>query len=119
MNRKNEILTEALLQCSSKCSVFYTQKEGQTVSLYFCKGSKNGCAKKKEDVWGTNLYTTDSDFCLAAKHCGIINENGGIFSFGFQKGLESYIGSIRNGVKTKSFGNYDKTVVFYKKYWLI
>lgn len=117
MNRKNEILSQALLQCSTKCSIFYTEKEGKSVSLYFCKGSKNGCTKKNESVWGTNFYTADSDFCLAAKHCEVINENGGVCLFEFRNGLESYIGSKMNGVETKFYGKYDKTVVF-KKYFL-
>eukprot|EP01129_Flabellula_baltica_P004473 TRINITY_DN1557_c0_g2_i1.p1 TRINITY_DN1557_c0_g2~~TRINITY_DN1557_c0_g2_i1.p1 ORF type:complete len:593 (-),score=81.10 TRINITY_DN1557_c0_g2_i1:23-1801(-) len=65
-------------------------------SSFFCKGRSNGC--KGEKVWGSGVYTSDSDLCCAALHSGAIGQNGGIFEIESLPGQKSYEGSILNGI---------------------
>jgi hypothetical protein len=59
-------------------------------------------------VWGSQIYTSDSSICHAAAHAGAIPRTGGKVK---AKGVEdcaAYEGSTANGVKTSSWGKYDK-----------
>lgn len=68
----------------------------------WCQGNKNGCPGGT--VWGTDVYTSDSDRCRAALHAGIITDQGGYFSIDLVPGREAYQGSTRNGVTTYAYG---------------
>lgn len=62
-------------------------------------------------VWGSGPYTADSDLCLAAIHSGAIGPDGGaITAFGLA-GLDSYRGSVANGVTTRDWGSYGQSFV--------
>lgn len=115
MQKKIDILSQALLKCTNKCNLFtVNDADNQPIPYYFCRGSKNGCLKKNEAVWGTTFYTADSDLCLAAKHAGFLKDDGGVCLVEFQNGLDQYHASLLNGVQTKSYGKYEKTIVFKK-----
>lgn len=115
MQKKIDILSQALIKCSSKCGLFtVNDADNQPIPYFFCKGAKNNCPKKNEAVWGTTFYTADSDLCLAARHCGVFKDEGGVCLVEFQNGLEQYHASLNNGVQTKSYGKYEKTIVFKK-----
>ncbi len=63
-------------------------------------------------VWGTGIYTSDSNICRAAVHAGQISTNGGpvqIFPLGAQN---SYQGSSRNGVTSNDWGSYGESFSF-------
>lgn len=77
---------------------------------FFCKGGYNGC-NRSGNVWGSNPYTSDSVICLAALHSGHITKEGGLFIVKKGGPLDTYTGSIKNGVSTQSYGSFDNMTV--------
>jgi hypothetical protein len=64
-------------------------------------------------VWGTDLYTNDSSVCTAAVHAGLIKrETGGVVTIEVRPGTNSYQGSTRNGVSSRSYGSWNGSFVF-------
>lgn len=57
-------------------------------------------------VWGTGVYTADSNLCRAARHAGVIGAGGGVVRVTAAPGQSSYAGSTRNGVTTSNWGSY-------------
>jgi len=57
-------------------------------------------------VWGTGVYTADSNLCRAARHVGVIGAGGGLVRVSAAAGQGSYSGSTRNGVTTNDWGSY-------------
>ncbi|MCY1023921.1 LCCL domain-containing protein [Pyxidicoccus sp. MSG2] len=55
-------------------------------------------------VWGTNLYTDDSNICTAAVHAGVMTPSGGAVVLEVQPAQSTFIGTTRNGVTTSSYG---------------
>ncbi|MFP2923930.1 LCCL domain-containing protein [Pyxidicoccus sp. 3LG] len=55
-------------------------------------------------AWGTDLYTDDSNVCVAAVHAGAISSGGGRVSITIQPGQASYTGTTLNGITTRSWG---------------
>lgn len=116
---KNDNICQELALDKKKLEIFekmacHSFQSSQT-KYHFCLGSENLCHKKTESVWGAGpWYTNDSDFCLAAKHMGIINEKGGLFIVENGPGLKVYQGTLNNGVKTKDYGNFGSSVSFKK-----
>lgn len=70
---------------------------------YVCKGINNGCTIST--VYGSNPYTTDSKYCSAALHSGLIDENGGFFHVKNIGNLNNYVGSSNKGVTTNSWNS--------------
>jgi len=55
-------------------------------------------------VWGTDLYTSDSDLSTAAVHAGVLGVGEtGIVKVTVVDGLSSYPGSTRNGVTSRDW----------------
>jgi hypothetical protein len=65
------------------------------------------------DVWGTDIYTDDSDISAAAVHAGIlkVGETKTI-SITILPGQSSYSGSSRNGVESGDYGEWDGSFKF-------
>lgn len=63
-------------------------------------------------VWGTDLYTDDSNICTAAIHAGVVGKNGGTVTFIIQDGMDSYSGSERNGITTADWGSWGRSFTF-------
>jgi hypothetical protein len=78
----------------------YADIQGQA---YCCIGINSGCTKRV--VYGSNPYTTDSALCTAALHCGLINENGGIFVVKKIGSLNIYPSSTSNDVTTTQWNS--------------
>jgi hypothetical protein len=57
-------------------------------------------------VWGTGVYTADSNLCRAARHAGVVGAAGGLVQVTAAPGQSSYAGSTRNGVTTNDWGSY-------------
>jgi|GEM_PF-676755 len=84
-----------------KClDVDLTVFRGQTGAQGRCFCSSGGSGP----VWGTNLYTDDSNICTAAVHAGVISTSGGMVVVEIQPGQSTYVGTTRNGVTTNSYG---------------
>ena len=74
-----------------------------------CNCSKTEGAAK---LWGTDVYTDDSKLCHAALHAGAISGAGGVIRVRRAPGQSSYAGSTRNGVTSRNFGAWEKSIVF-------
>lgn len=80
-----------------------TQFQGQVgQTLYFrVTGALNG------SVWGTDLYTADSNLATAAVHAGILqNGQEGILKVTMMPPPAGFTGSTRNGITSSSYGMY-------------
>ncbi|MBR0642429.1 LCCL domain-containing protein [Plastoroseomonas hellenica] len=63
-------------------------------------------------VWGTGVYTTDSQVCRAAIHAGVIGAEGGTVTVVPVPGLPTYLGSTANGVITADYGPWQESFTF-------
>jgi len=55
------------------------------------------------DVYGTDVYTDDSNLCGAALHAGVIDSSGGTFTVTLAAGQSGYEGSTRNGIASQDW----------------
>ena len=61
-------------------------------------------------VWGTDVYTDDSNVCAAAAHAGAIElVRGGTFEIAILEGRDGYEASTRNGVATRTWGRWSRS----------
>ncbi len=63
-------------------------------------------------VWGTEVFTLDSDICMAALHAGAIGIDGGDVTAFAMPGQDGYLGSMANGVPSSDWGAYDASFMF-------
>ena len=57
------------------------------------------------EVWGSDLYVSDSPVCIAAIHAGVLQvDQPGLVTILVSAGADAFTGSTRNGVTTKSYG---------------
>ena len=73
---------------------------------------RRGCRRSSGAVWGTDVYTDDSDLCRAALHAGAIGHDGGPITVARSEGRAYYVGSSRNGVASNDYGSYDASIAF-------
>ena len=59
-------------------------------------------------VWGSDIYASDSKFCVAAAFEG----RAGIVMVQHAPGQSSYTGSTRNGITTQSYGSWFDSFIF-------
>ena len=71
-----------------------------------CIGSSSGA------VWGSQIYTTDSNICRAATHAGVISVSGGSVMVAPVQGCRFYDGTQAHGVSTSSWGGYENSFYF-------
>jgi hypothetical protein len=63
-------------------------------------------------IWGSDVYTHDSSICTAAVHAGLITlERGGKVTVEFRPGRLTYGSTVRNGIKSRTFGEYPRSFV--------
>ncbi len=63
-------------------------------------------------VWGTDVYTVDSDIYAAAQQAGAIGEEGGRVMVVATDGREEYIASSQNGITSQPWGKWDRSIMF-------
>lgn len=63
-------------------------------------------------IWGTGLYTSDSDMCTAARHAGVIGLGGGVVRAVAQPGQGRYPSSTQNGITSSEWGSYSSSIEF-------
>ncbi|WP_044890733.1 M57 family metalloprotease [Myxococcus hansupus] len=89
------------------CSTYsFTSYRGQN-------GTKIPCtcgAVSSGAVWGTDIYTDDSNACVAAVHAGVIPSSGGRVVVTIAPGQSSYTASTRNGITTYSYGAWSGSI---------
>ncbi|MBZ4394166.1 M57 family metalloprotease [Myxococcus faecalis] len=91
-------------QTTPLCSTYnLTSYRGQTGRAIRC-----GCPTVSlgASIWGTDLYTDDSDVCAAAVHAGAIPASGGDVTVTIQPGQSSYTSTSRYGVTSSSYGSW-------------
>ena len=64
-----------------------------------------GAGSANAPVWGTGIYARESSICAAARHAGVIGEQGGAVRVIPMPGQASYRGSHRNGVTSGDKGS--------------
>ncbi len=69
-------------------------------------------AQTSGSVYGTGIYTTDSNLCRAALHAGAISASGGAIKAKRAPGCSKYVGTAANGVSTTSWGSYGNSFYF-------
>ncbi|MFP2908221.1 M57 family metalloprotease [Pyxidicoccus sp. 3LFB2] len=87
----------ATASCSTYSFTSYRGQNGTQVRCSCAAGSTG-------TVWGTDVYTDDSNACAAAVHAGAIPATGGTVIVTIQPGQSSYTGTTRNGITTYSYG---------------
>jgi hypothetical protein len=63
-------------------------------------------------IWGDLLYTSDSEPCMAARHAGVIAEEGGVIEIVHTGGCTSYPSASRNGVTSSSWNMWRASFYF-------
>ena len=92
------------------CPRSFADLKGTGVQTCSCTGG----SEQSGSVYGTDLYTTDSSICSAAKHAGVIDKTGNV-SVAEAPGCDHYVGSARNGVTTVGWDSYPKSFYFTSK----
>ncbi|XP_077307141.1 cysteine-rich secretory protein LCCL domain-containing 2-like [Lithobates pipiens] len=82
----------------------------ESISIVQCPSE---CQVNGGTVWGTDVYTDDSNLCKAAIHAGILGNTGGLVTVEKTPGQQSYSGSARNGVTTNNYGSWPGSFVFH------
>ncbi|EPR62489.1 scavenger receptor cysteine-rich domain-containing protein [Toxoplasma gondii GT1] len=87
-----------------------SQKQmGGQAGAMFVATCPEGCSEEPGSLKGTYIYTDDSPICKAAIHVGVVGPLGGNIVVVLGEGQDSFMESERNGVKSESFGRYDRT----------
>jgi len=62
-------------------------------------------------IWGTAVYTDDSNICSAAQHSGAITQaNGGSFLLIVTAGQSIYPASTQNGITSQEWGEWGRSI---------
>ncbi|MGE4453506.1 MAG: LCCL domain-containing protein [Sphaerochaeta sp.] len=88
----------------------FSERVGEVFSLTLPPGGE-GLA-----VWGTDVYTGDSNVGTAAVHSNLISfQEGGTVYFKILEGRTYYQGSTRNGVESLRYGSWPLSFMFTDK----
>lgn len=84
----------------------FTGEAGKTYTFRCpAEGSEHG-------VYGSDIYTQDSSICTAAVHAGLFRlEQGGIVTIEYRPGRSTYGSTVRNGIKSRTWGEYPRSFV--------
>lgn len=91
--------------CPSKYSELPSDQQKGETSCTCAEGASGS-------VWGSDIYTTDSSICAAAKHAGALNTASGEVKVAPAPPCQSYDGTERNGVTTGDWGPYESSFYF-------
>jgi hypothetical protein len=100
----NQLASAVTLQCEQRAH----DVAGNEATSWYMK-CPAGCVNNGA-VWGTDLYTDDSQICVAAIHAqAIAADQGGTVLVTWAPGQESFAGSERNGVSTNDYGHWPRS----------
>ena len=77
-------------------------------NIYECNG-KTECMAGT--VWGTGIFTSDSNIYRAAQQMGLVPGRFGKVDL---PGMNTYFGSTTNGITTNGYGNYGSSYCLIK-----
>ena len=84
-----------------ECDTIGSQIEGR--SGYVMKvRCPSGCSLSPP-LYGTGLYTDDSNVCKAARHAGVIENEGGVFFLTIKPAADIYRGSEKNEIRSATW----------------
>ncbi|MFQ5458764.1 MAG: LCCL domain-containing protein, partial [Myxococcota bacterium] len=89
------------------CSFTAAQIDGAVGSKHRVS-CPEGCASVGT-LWGTDVYTADSQICKAAIHAGLLGPEGGMVGVVLVEGRPAYRGSTRNQISSSDYGQYGKS----------
>ena len=95
--------------CTDNFKQVPNQTDGMEVECE-CPASPTGGS-----VYGTDMYTTDSNICRAALHAGAITAAGGKIKVKKAPGCPKYTGTSANGVTTTAWNSYPESYYFPEK----
>jgi len=106
-------LVKITLTCSDKGN--NENFRGDPGSIYIVECPTN-CGTEEGTIWGTGIYTSNSNVCKAAVHAGVIaNNSGGKFVLTRSYGQNFYYGSKNNEIiSTVYFGRWPASITFSK-----
>lgn len=102
-----DVTVAAVGEIEASAPVLACQSFSASAAPYEC--SCPAASGNTGSVWGSGPYTGDSNVCSAARHAGIVGEDGGTVLVTAEPGQASYEGSSANGVNTSSWGSYDQS----------
>ncbi|MBY4892519.1 hypothetical protein KUL25_07055 [Rhodobacteraceae bacterium N5(2021)] len=89
-------------------AIGYGDRVGESVTV-ICPADRFGAGQ----VWGTDVYSSDSPICNAAVHRGLmVAAEGGTVTIQIQGEQQAFTGSTRNGVSTFDYGAWPRSYVF-------
>lgn len=92
------VFTQPEIDAAPACGKGRGMEEG-AVQLCTCKATTF-----KRFVWGSGPYSGHSDICTAARHAGVIADDGGTLAVMGRAGQKSYEASEANGISSKRWG---------------
>ena len=110
-NEKKSNVVSVNLNFVYSTSVNATAYRGNIGKIYYIPitGFTSG------SVWGTDIYTDDSNIATAAIHAGVIKEGEKkVVAIRILEGKNSYRASTRNGIKSSSYTAWDGSYEFVK-----
>jgi hypothetical protein len=103
-----------LNSCWSATAVAYRGQIGKRLTVYCPAGAQ----PNYDNVYGTDIYSDDTEICTAAVHAGLIQWNGKVATTSATVTIEirpspqSYKASKRNGIQSNEFGPTEGAYVF-------
>jgi len=83
--------------------------KGEAGQTYMFRCPEEGT---EQGVYGSDIYTQDSSICTAAVHAGIITlAQGGVVTIEYRPGRSTYGSTVRNGIKSRTWGEYPRSFV--------
>jgi uncharacterized iron-regulated membrane protein len=83
--------------------------KGETGQTYKFRCPEGGT---EQGVYGSDVYTQDSSICTAAVHAGLITlAQGGVVTVEYRPGRSTYGSTVRNGIKSRTWGEYPRSFV--------
>lgn len=83
--------------------------KGEAGQIYKFRCPEQGT---EHTVYGSDVYTQDSSICTAAVHAGIITlAQGGNVTLEYRPGRQIYGSTVRNGIKSNTWGEYPRSFV--------
>lgn len=67
---------------------------------------------KTDNVFGTDVYTSDTPVCAAAMHAGMISDRGGQVTVVLEPGRPAYRGSKHHGIASRDWGAFHDSFRF-------
>ena len=100
------------LSCNDKGQHELLRGDPGSVFIVECPAS---CGKSDGTIWGTGIYTSNSNICKAAIHTGVIQNNlGGEFILSRTFGQNFYSGTKNNGIiSTIYLGRWPVSITFF------